>query len=164
MYDPNIGPSGPRPTTATAAGVLGTVLGAGAAGGAAFGVVWTILWISDAHAGENRMVGGVLAIVFCLLGVWLGVAMLRHGRGLLAGRRASGAALGGVCSVPLGLSGIALVNGLFDGDLPPDEWATRMLGFGSAFVLALGVVLLCAARSTRAYLGTLPPGTLPPGR
>jgi hypothetical protein len=113
-----------------------------------YGTVWTAAWMSDAKPGEERGIGGVLGIVFCLLAVGIGISMLRFARGVLRGRPNTAAGLLNLFGILLSLSGLGLATGLFDDSLPTDEWVQRLTVFAAVCATSLAGVLLCRARGT----------------
>jgi hypothetical protein len=133
----------PGQRAGTAAGSVGLGLGAIMIVVGGYGVLATASWMVAAGPGENRVIGGVLGIVFCLLAVGIGRSMTRAGWRLLHGRREAARRLGQLFGILLPLAGIGSVRGLFDSSLPAGEWAARMAVFVGVFAVTLTGFLLC---------------------
>ncbi|MFF4172577.1 hypothetical protein [Streptomyces sp. NPDC001744] len=142
-----------RPLPAIAFIVHALLVGTVVTGGMLFLVYTTWVWMQDAPPGENRVIGGVVGLFLCCVGLLFGLTVLAGGIGSLA-RADFGPPLAHFgCTPLLGLSVLAVGRGLFMWEPGSPDWRLQMGGFAAAAVVLGAGTALYRAPSTREHFG-----------
>ncbi|MFC8897875.1 hypothetical protein [Streptomyces cinereoruber] len=127
------------------------LVGAAMTGGMLYLIYTTWVWMEDAPVGENRVIGGVVGLLICCVGLLFGLAILVGGIGSLTKADFGPPLAHFGCTPLLGLSILAMGRGLIMWEPSSYDWRLQMGGFATAaVVLGIGRVLY-KARSTREY-------------